>query len=241
MTSFTKLYTKEIRENAGLFVFALVIIILDIVYGAATFDESMARKERGLRMIPVELAAFSTLLVPPLILIHAYSSERRSGSRFQLYALPVSRPMIGLSKLIASLTYGLVMAVVTLVLIDILFSSQWLKMSPHPGLRSTAYEVILSFYVAYSIFLLGMVTFSESFGETCLPYKRVAIGAVAAFSFYLYWRCFEQAIDGLSFLGQIELGPGHGMLEIAWFAYPAGVGIFLFGAGCYVLHRHSDI
>jgi len=49
----------------------------------------------------------------------------------------------------------------------------------------------------------------------------------------------------VSFLGQIEFAEvGHGeihALEVAWLAYPAGVGLLLFGTGCYVLHRHSDI
>jgi len=89
-----------------------------------------------------------------------------------------------------------------------------------------------------------MVTFSESFGETCLPYRRIATGAAATFSFYFYWRFYKQAIEGLSFLGRIEFGRGYGgmhPIEVAWFAYPAGVGLLLFGVGCYVLHRHSDI
>jgi ABC-type transport system involved in multi-copper enzyme maturation permease subunit len=245
MKSFASLYVKELRENSGLALFAISIIVLAILYSWFSWDDTLSRRSRDFHTrVPLVLAAFSTIIVPVLLLIRAYASERRSGSRTQLYALPVSRPVIGLSKLAAALTYGIGMAIVTLILADALLT---LKFAGHPlpeGFRSLAYRMILSFYLIYSFMLLSIVTFAESVGETNLPYKRVAIGGLAVISLFLYGRYFKAATDGLSFLGTIRLGGGDGGMnpfEIAWLAYPAGVGLLLLGIGSYVLHRHSDI
>jgi hypothetical protein len=169
------------------------------------------------------------------------------GTRLQLFALPVSRPIISLSKALCSLTYGwgLLILVISSYLIC---SGPENQVSDTPTNREALAFAIVG-YFCYSVLIGGVLLLYQSIRETILPFSGLVAAGAAGIGIVLYWSSHEWIIAWLGFLGrweQVRRAPkanvtyGYTDPEIALVVYPVVAGLFLMLLGSYFLHRYSD-
>ena len=113
------LLKKDLKAQKNLFFFVLVGVIgLDLYafFGVA----------RGLGLLLSSIPVWVSVLIPPFMLAHSFSSEWQTQTHYQLLSLPVRKSATVLCKYLSVMTMGALLAGISLAGLYLAFSS-WAK------------------------------------------------------------------------------------------------------------------
>ena len=251
MKQFFALYVKELKANKTLFLFLLLLIAGMSVYGVIRAGDNLDF-EIGEGFVNIDfpwpiIAAFTLIFSLPFLLAHAFNTEWKSETHYQMFALPVSQYTMILAKIAAVASKGIVGG-------GIVIGSLYLLMLANlPGqiLSFDGMEVTLFWdfvfmcglgLVTYMVFILGLVTGMEGIKFSVKRYRGLTAVAFFAIAVFLFFRFFKQMTTALDFLGQIEILPTpSAQIALAPFVYTILMGIIFMIIGLVVYEKRAEI
>ena len=189
MKSFFALYVKELKANKTRFLFLLLLIAGLNAYGLIRIENL------ELKTWSVLAAAFTLVLSLPFLLAHAFNSEWKSETHYQMFALPVPQYIVILAKIAAVVSRGIVGGIIVISCLYL-----WL-------ISTAAGDIRLSFFgrevtgvptffdfglvaglilVTYMVFILGVVTGMEGVKFAVKRYRRLVAVAFFIFAVFVY-------------------------------------------------------
>ena len=103
MKQFFALYVKELKANKALFLFLLLLIVgmnvYELIGTGNELDFEIGKNFIDINLPWSILAALTLVLSLPFLLAHAFNSEWRSDTHYQMFALPVSQYKVILALL----------------------------------------------------------------------------------------------------------------------------------------------
>ena len=255
MKQFFALYVKELKANKILFLFLLLLIAGMNAYGVMQiayvrhFKDVIGSSDN----LPVilwpnfsyfwpMLAVFTLVLSLPFLLAHAFNSEWRSETHYQMFALTVPQYKVILAKIVAIASKGIIGG-------GIVIGSLYLWMVSKAEFVDGVSELI-SFsrftlvtgliLVTYMVFILGLVTGMEGIKFSVKRYRGLAAIAFCLVSVFLYGRLFQQGERVFEFLGQIAMPP-FGNTDVAHFVYTILTGIIFIIIGLVMYEKRAEI
>ena len=247
MKSFFALYVKELKANKILFLFLLLLIAglnaygLILIEGILYFEEAFKRV-----FIWMTAAIFLLIFSLPVLLAHAFNTEWKSETHYQMSALSVARYKVILAKVaaVASAGFvggGIIIGSVYLLMLDIL-PGQVLSFE---GMEGTLFLVLVFCggvgLVTYMVFIFGLVTGMEGVKLSVKRYRGLVAIAFFSIAVFLYLGFFQQMTMALDFLGQISISPTIGPIELSSFVYTILVGIIFMIIGLVVYEKRAKI
>ena len=220
MKSFFALYLKEFKSNKALFLFLLLLIAGMNAYGLmkvanVSQDQLVAQEQMGTIIkflitvtLPISLTKTILVLSLPFLLAYTFSSEWRSETHYQMFALPLSQYTVILAKIaaVASIGFmggGIVIGSVYLSVAhvaDLLVEAE-AKLFIYRVIFGVERMLFFDFVLVeslklatYMIFIFGIVTGMEGVKFSVKRYRRLA--AVASFILFLSFGFFM--LQGLS-------------------------------------------
>ena len=213
MKPFFALYVKELKANKMLFLFLLLLVAGINAYGLMKVanisqEQIVAQEQIGVILkflitvtLSINLAKSILFLSLPFLLAHAFNSEWRSETHYQMFALPLSQYTVILAKVAAVASVGFVGG-------GIVIGSVYLSMAHIADLLVEAESIFrgeaIPFFdfvliaslilVTYMIFIFGIVTGMEGVKYSVKRYQRLA--AIASFIFFFLFGLFT--LQGLS-------------------------------------------
>ena len=248
MKQFFALYVKEIKANRTLFLFLLLLIAGLNAYGLIRIEDGLDVEESFKQIfIWTTIAIFLAILSLPFLLAHAFNSEWKSDTHYQMFALPVSQYKVILAKVAVVASIGFVGG-------GIVIGSLYLLMLANlPGqiLSFDGMEVTLFWdfvfmcglgLVTYMVFILGLVTGMEGVKFSVKRYRGLVAVAFFAVAVFLFFRFFQQMTIALDFLGQIEILPTpSAQIALAPFVYTILMGIIFMIIGLVMYEKRAEI
>ena len=248
MKQFFALYVKELKANRTLFLFLLLLIAGLNAYGLIRIEDGLDVEESFKQIfIWTTIAIFLAILSLPFLLAHAFNSEWKSETHYQMFALPVSQYKVILAKVAVVASIGFVGG-------GIVIGSLYLLMLANlPGqiLSFDGMEVTLFWdfvfmcglgLVTYMVFILGLVTGMEGVKFSVKRYRGLVAVAFFAVAVFLFFRFFQQMTIALDFLGQIEILPTpSAQIALAPFVYTILVGVIFMIIGLVVYEKRAEI
>ena len=248
MKPFLALYMKELKANKTLFLFLLLLIAGLNAYGLIRIADGLNFEEAFKQIfILTTIAIFLVLLSLPFLLAHAFNSEWKSETHYQMFALPVSQYTVILAKVAVVASIGFVGGGI------VIGSLYLLILADPPGqiLSFDGMEVTLFWdfvfmcglgLVTYMVFILGLVTGMEGIKFSVKRYRGLAAVAFFALAVFLYFRFFQQGKMALDFLGQISILPTPSG-QIAWapFVYTILMGATFMIIGLVMYEKRAEI
>lgn len=251
MKQFFALYVKELKANRALFLFLLLLIVGMNVYGLIEIEnisQQIASGEFLKLSIVILLPPFTLVLSLPFLLAHAFNTEWRSETHYQMFALPVPQYTMILTKIAAVASKGIVGG--GIVIGGLYF---WV-LADLPDVQVIAFDntevtVFLDFVfitglalVTYMVFILGLVTGMEGVKFSVKRYRGLTAVVFFAIAVYLFFRFFQQMTMALDFLGQISITPTpSGQIELAPFVYTILMGVIFMIIGLVVYEKRAEI
>ena len=252
MKTWFTLYVKELKANKNLFLFLLVLIVGLDVYGLSS-PAAMPRgnpswDEISGILLP-SLAVFTLLISMPFLLAHAFNSEWKSETHYQMFSLPVPQYQVNLAKIGAVGTMGLVGGAIVIGGIYMVQTRISGFMGQPPPVSAADFYFLSGLgLIAYLILVLGLVTGMEGVKYSVKRYRGLTSVAFFIGAVYLFGRFAHQAIEALGFLGKIsiEIQNNNMMIRyqgipIAPFAYMILFGITLLVIGLVVYEKRAEI
>ena len=248
MKQFFALYVKELKANRTLFLFLLLLIAGLNAYGLIRIEDGLDFEESFKQIfIWTTIAIFLAILSLPFLLAHAFNSEWKSDTHYQMFALPVSQYKVILAKVAVVASIGFVGG-------GIVIGSLYLLMLANlPGqiLSFDGMEVTLFWdfvfmcglgLVTYMVFILGLVTGMEGVKFSVKRYRGLVAVAFFAIAVFLFFRFFQQMTIALDFLGQIEILPTpSAQIALAPFVYTILMGVIFMIIGLVVYEKRAEI
>ena len=248
MKQFFALYVKELKANRTLFLFLLLLIAGLNAYGLIRIEDGLDVEESFKQIfIWTTIAIFLAILSLPFLLAHAFNSEWKSDTHYQMFALPVSQYKVILAKVAVVASIGFVGG-------GIVIGSLYLLMLANlPGqiLSFDGMEVTLFWdfvfmcglgLVTYMVFILGLVTGMEGVKFSVKRYRGLVAVAFFAIAVFLFFRFFQQMTIALDFLGQIEILPTpSAQIALAPFVYTILMGVIFMIIGLVVYEKRAEI
>ena len=248
MKPFFALYVKELKANKMLFLFLLLLIAGLNAYGLIRIEDGLDFGEAFKQVfILTTVAIFLVLLSLPFLLAHAFNSEWKSETHYQMFALPVSQYTVILAKVAVVASIGFVGGGI------VIGSLYLLMLTDLPGqiLSFDGMEVTLFWafvfmcglgLVTYMVFILGLVTGMEGIKFSVKRYRGLAAVAFFALAVFLYIRFFQQGKMALDFLGQIEILPTpSAQIALAPFVYTILMGVIFMIIGLVMYEKRAEI
>ena len=258
MKPFFALYVKELKANKVLFLFLLLLIVGINVYGffqVENFKFLEIQKETGghIRILNVPwpgLAALIFVFGLPFLQAHAFNTEWKSGTHYQMFALPVSQYTMILAKIAAVASKGIVGGIIVIIGLS-LWAEREAALSNVKMLSVGGTEVTVFFdfalvaglvLVTYMVFILGVVTGMEGVKFAVKRYRGLVAIAFFVLSTFLYGQLFQQGAKSLDFLGQISMSPpAEFTIELAPFIYTILMGVIFMIIGLVVYEKRAEI
>ncbi len=248
MKQFFALYVKELKANRTLFLFLLLLIAGLNAYGLIRIEDGLDVEESFKQIfIWTTIAIFLAILSLPFLLAHAFNSEWKSDTHYQMFALPVSQYKVILAKVAVVASIGFVGG-------GIVIGSLYLLMLANlPGqiLSFDGMEVTLFWdfvfmcglgLVTYMVFILGLVTGMEGVKFSVKRYRGLVAVAFFAVAVFLFFRFFQQMTIALDFLGQIEILPTpSAQIALAPFVYTILMGVIFMIIGLVMYEKRAEI
>ena len=248
MKQFFALYVKELKANRTLFLFLILLIAGLNAYGLIRIEDGLNMDEAFKQIfIWTTIAIFLAILSLPFLLAHAFNSEWKSETHYQMFALPVSQYKVILAKVAVVASIGFVGG-------GIVIGSLYLLMLANlPGqiLSFDGMEVTLFWdfvfmcglgLVTYMVFILGLVTGMEGIKFSVKRYRGLTAVAFFAIAVFLFFRFFKQMTTALDFLGQIEILPTpSAQIALAPFVYTILMGVIFMIIGLVVYEKRAEI
>ena len=248
MKQFFALYVKELKANKTLFLFLILLIAGLNAYGLIRIEDGLNMEEAFKQIfIWTTIAIFLAILSLPFLLAHAFNSEWKSDTHYQMFALPVSQYKVILAKVAVVASIGFVGG-------GIVIGSLYLLMLANlPGqiLSFDGMEVTLFWdfvfmcglgLVTYMVFILGLVTGMEGIKFSVKRYRGLTAVAFFAIAVFLFFRFFKQMTTALDFLGQIEILPTpSAQIALAPFVYTILMGVLFMIIGLVVYEKRAEI
>ncbi len=179
MKTLWALLRREIRAHQLAFGAYFALTLLLDAFAVLTAPENPERF--GLTMLPL----VGLLFFAPLLLVHAFASERRNHQVYLLFALPVARWQVALVRVIANLVHTLGILVVGLG--GALWAYQRGLASEVQVSGSLALLLALGI-LAYLVLLYGLVLGMETLRSVPLRGRSLWGAASALLGFYLALR-----------------------------------------------------
>ena len=248
MKQFFALYVKELKANRALFLFLLLLIAGLNAYGLIRIEDGLDFEESFKQIfIWTTIAIFLAILSLPFLLAHAFNTEWKSDTHYQMFALPVSQYKVILAKVAVVASIGFVGG-------GIVIGSLYLLMLANlPGqiLSFDGMEVTLFWdfvfmcglgLVTYMVFILGLVTGMEGMKFSVKRYRGLVAVAFFAIAVFLFFRFFKQMTMALDFLGQISITPTpSGQIALAPFVYTILMGVIFMIIGLVMYEKRAEI
>ena len=258
MKQFFALYVKELKANKALFLFLLLLIVGMNVYGliqVENFKFLEIKKETGghiqILNIPWQLlAALIFVFSLPFLLAHAFNTEWKSETHYQMFALPVSQYTMILAKIAAVASKGIVGGII--VTIGLSLWAEREAALPNVKMLSTGGTEVTVFFdfalvvglvlVTYMIFIFGVVTGMEGVKFAVKRYRGLTAVAFFVLSTFLYGRLFQQGAKSLDFLGQISMSPpAEFTIHLGSVVYTILIGVVFMIIGLVVYEKRAEI
>jgi hypothetical protein len=251
MNAFWALYVKEWKDARYVFAFLMIAIGALGIYGWVYFepDFSDVGPRAILSFIPFFLGGVACFVAPPFLLARSFSSEWKSDTHYQIFALPVPKFVPAFAKYLVALSNGLLMF---LVAGGIMFGVG-IEYGVKEGVPRVAYDDVLFLmilgFAVYLVLILGFVTAMEGVKFTVKRFQRLAAVGFWLVSMYFYVWFHGLAVGNLSFLGKFQIDSvmdGQVMMavsSVAWagFAYPVLVGLVLLVLGLGLFEKYVEI
>ena len=254
MKPFFALYVKELKANRTLFLFLLLLIAGMSVYGVIRAGDNLDF-EIGEGFVNIDfpwpiIAAFTLVFSLPFLLAHAFNTEWKSETHYQMFALPVSQYTMILAKIAAVASKGIVGSIIVIG-----FLSLWAVHKaalPNVKILSTGGTEVTVFFdfafligltlVTYMIFILGVVTGMEGVKFAVKRYRGLTAVAFFIFAVFLYGRFFSQGKEFFEFSGEISMtAPAEFTIELAPFVYTILVGVIFMIIGLVMYEKRAEI
>ena len=258
MKQFFALYVKEIKANKTLFLFLLLLIVVINAYGliqVENFKFLEIKKETGRHIqilnIPWSgLAALIFLFSLPFLLAHAFNTEWKSETHYQMFGLPVTQYKVILSKIAAVASKGIVGGIIVTIGLSLWAAREAalpnVKIMSKGGTEVTAFfDFVFVFglaLVTYMIFILGVVTGMEGVKFAVKRYRGLVAIAFFVLSTFLFVRLFQQGARTLDFVGQISMSPpAEFAIDLGGFVYTILMGVIFMIIGLVVYEKRAEI
>ena len=264
MKQFFALYVKELKANKILFLFFFLLLVGMNAYGLIqleyflhilhiiVFTGDIAPSVIQSNYFsffggPIAmLAAFILVFSLPFLLAHAFNTEWRSETHYQMFALPVPQYIVNLAKVAAVASKGIVGVGGGLVI-----GSLYLWIGRKVGFLDSTMEllsvprialVIGLIFVTSIVFILGLVTGMEGMKFAVKRYRGLVAVGFFVLSTVLYGRLFQQGERTLDFLGQISMSsPVPFTIDLAPFVYTILMGVIFMIIGLVVYEKRAEI
>ncbi len=192
MKQFFALYVKEIKANRTLFLFLLLLIAGINVYGFMDNDLDF----------PLSiLAAFILVLSLPFLLAHAFNTEWKSETHYQMFALPIPQYTMILAKIAAVASKGIVGGIIVINCLylwlmgaaadDIRLSFFGREVTGVPAFSDFAFWTGMTL-VTYMVFILGVVAGMEGVKFSVKRYRGLTAVAFFILAVFVYGRLLPQ-------------------------------------------------
>ncbi|MDE0553204.1 MAG: hypothetical protein OXI24_03245 [Candidatus Poribacteria bacterium] len=251
MKQFFALYVKELKANKALFLFLLLLIVGMNVYGFIEIEnisQQVASGEFLKLAFFIFLPPFTLVLSLPFLLAHAFNTEWRSETYYQMFALPVPQYIVNLAKVAAVASKGIVGGGI------VIGGMYFWVLADLPDVQIIAFDNtqvtgFLNFVfitglalVTYMVFILGVVTGMEGVKFSVKQYRGLTAVVFFAIAVFLFFRFFNQMTIALNFLGQISITPTpSGQIELAPFVYTILMGVVFMIIGLVVYEKRAEI
>ena len=247
------LYMKELKDNRNLFLFLLIATVSLDLYAFFEIDEKLVTTRSPSAILIVllfHLPLFTAILIPPFILAHSFSSEWKAETYHLMFSLPIHKGWIVFLKLIAILTIGFVLFMVS-CLGFLLFFSKVTSFANSNSSMPSAFDFWFlagGWYLSILLLLLGIVSCMEGLRFAVKRYRRLVSLGFLVTCFYFLGRIMKPATEALSFLGkyQIEIinqdgGVFYKSMSLSWLAFPILCGLLLLLLGIDLFDRYVEI
>ena len=260
MKPFFVLYVKELKAHKILFLFVLLLIagmnaygIMQIAYVRHFKDVIESSDNLPLILWPnfsyfwPMLAVFTLVLSLPFLLAHAFNSEWKSETHYQMFALTIPQYKVILAKIAAVASVGFVgggIVVCGLYLwmvtaaesVDGVFVNGVLELMSFPHFTLVTGLIL----VTYVVFIFGLVTGMEGVKFSVKRYRGLTAVIFFLGSVFLYGRLFQQGERAFEFLGQIAMPP-FGVVNVAPCVYTILTGIIFMILGLVMYEKRAEI
>ena len=258
MKQFFALYVKELKANRALFLFLLLLIVGINAYGLIQLENFTfleIKKETGgtFQILNVPwpgLAALIFVFSLPFLLAHAFNSEWKSETHYQMFGLPVPQYTVILAKIAAIASKGIVDGVIVTIGLSLWAAREAallnIKMLSVGGTEVTAFFdfvlVVGLVLVTYMVFILGVVTGMEGVKFSVKRYRGLTAVGFFVLSTFLYGRLFSQGKEFFEFSGQISMSaPAEFTIDLAPFIYTILMGVIFMIIGLVVYEKRAEI
>ncbi|MDP6039380.1 MAG: hypothetical protein QGG64_12575 [Candidatus Latescibacteria bacterium] len=252
MNTWFVLYVKELKANKNIFLFLLVLIVGLVVYGLTQPVPMPGAKmdwEKISGIVLPGFAVFTLLISMPFLLAHAYNSEWKSETHYQMFSLPIRQYKVSLAKIAAVGSMGFVGGAIVIVGMYIVQMrvSDFIGQPP-PVSASDFYFLSGLVLIAYLVLVFGLVTGMEGVKYSVKQYRGLTAAAFFIGALYLFGRFAHQATEMLDFLGKIPIQIQHNHTTITYqgigvapFAYMILSGVMLLIIGLAVYEKRAEI
>ncbi|MDE2723518.1 MAG: hypothetical protein OXI59_09095, partial [Gemmatimonadota bacterium] len=258
MKQFFALYVKELKANKVLFLFLLLLIVGINVYGffqVENFKLLEIKKETGghvqILNIPWSgLAALIFIFGLPFLLAHAFNTEWKSETHYQMFALTVPQYTVILSKIAAVVSKGIVGGIIVTIGLSLWAARK--AALPNVKILSVGGTEVTAFFdfalvvglvlMTYMIFIFGVVTGMEGVKFTVKRYRGLVAVAFFVLSTFLYGQLFQQGERAFKFFGQISMSPpAEFAIDVGPFIYTILMGVIFMIIGLVVYEKRAEI
>ncbi len=264
MKPFFALYVKELKANKTLFLFLLLLIagmnaygliqleyffhMIYIIVSTGDIDPQVLRSNYfSYFWGPMSmLAAFVLVFSLPFLLAHAFNTEWKSETHYQMFALPVPQYIVNLAKVATVASKGIVG-----VGSGLLIGSLYLWIGHEVGFLDGITElrsvprvalVIGLIFVTSMFFILGVVTGMEGVKFAVKRYRGLVAVSFFILAVFLYGRLFSQGKAFFEFSGQISVSvPAPFAIDLAPFVYTILMGVIFMIIGLVVYEKRAEI
>ena len=264
MKQFFALYVKEIKANKALFLFLLLLIVginaygliqleyffyfLHIMNSTGDIDPQVLQSNYFSYVLgPISLlAAFILVLCLPFLLAHAFNTEWKSETHYQMFALPVPQYIVNLAKIAAVASKGIV-GIGSGLVIGSLYLWIGHKVGFLDGITELIsvprFALVIGFvFVTSMIFILGVVTGMEGVKFAVKRYRGLVAVAFFILAVFVYDRLFSQGLKFFEFSGQISISPlTEFPIGLAPFVYTILMGVIFMIIGLVVYEKRAEI
>lgn len=254
MKQFFALYVKELKANRALFLFLLLLIAGMSVYGVMGTGDNLDF-EIGKNLIDIDLpwliiAAFTLVFSMPFLLAHAFNTEWKSETHYQMFALPVSQYTIILAKIAAIASKGIVGGIIVIGCLSLWAAHE--AALPNVKMLSDGKTEVREFFdfafligltlVTYMVFILGVVTGMEGVKFAVKRYRGLTAVAFFLIAVFLYGWLFSEGTEFFESSGQISMSPpAEFAIDLGPFVYTILTGVIFMIIGLVVYEKRAEI
>ena len=254
MKQFFALYVKELKANKALFLFLLLLIVgmnvYELIGTGNELDFEIGKNFIDINLPWSILAALTLVLSLPFLLAHAFNTEWRSETHYQMFALPVSQYKVILAKIVAVASKGIIGGII--VTIGLSLGAAYETALPNVKVLSDWKTGVTLFFdfalvvgltlVTYMTFILGVVTGMEGLKFSVKRYRGLVAVAFFILAVFVYGQLFSQVREFFEFSGQISMSPpAEFAIDLGPFVYTILMGVIFMIIGLVVYEKRAEI